>query len=505
MEELEQNKIFLRALIADSIANKSIEPCHALKAIMSSSEAIPFKFSKNEWDEIYSQLFLDCPVLACFYDKKFSGLKNSLTEDEQNTLRELLPWVIQELRVWDENEDTNAKRLALIFIISNILIENIWELIPFSVINNTKINDFLAGRFDRFQCNIVIPEQCQVPIWEKEAVQQYMKAIESRDWLYMANNWHIWGRSPRLGQANIFQYQIFLYLLNHAPKQLLRSTERYEDFISLMLICRQHSIPLLQRFQIALDTTNELFRFSLLFSLELNNKYDDLTDMEADCFARIFQKIGSNLEQLSCWLEIFNRHPVRFPILAEGFGVYLAMYASEVEIDLYLASIKIEAINTQQGSFDAREILGKTFQKFAMVAEQDVRKSFWNKCYYKWSAWNFGHGEERYHLSAVHLSNIDYALVGYFFECQNQSDRDVIVQSILNEIDNIFTKKWHSSQSDITTEFYNLLSKLQPICYACEVIQDGKIPWIIKNDRIYNSSTFQTDERYNLAFDLRAC
>lgn len=505
MEELEQNKIFLRALITDSIVTISpIKPSRALNVIMSIPEEIPFKFSRDERSEIYENLIQDYPILENFYDRKFRGLKDSLSKDEQNTLEGLLKWLIQELHVWDETDDENAKRLALIFIISNILIENLWELIPLCVINNPKLNTFLEGRFNKFQCNIVIPQQQQVPIWEKEAAQQYIKAIHKRDWQHLANKWHIWRHSSKLDQANTFQYQIFLFLLNYSPVQLIRTTNRYEDFISLMLICREHSFSLLQRFQLALDTTNELFRFVLLFSLELNNnKYHDLTDAEADCFARIFEKIGSNIDLLSHWLMIFNRYLVRFPIFAQGFGVYVAKYASEIEIDLYLESIKVESVNLQNGYYDTREILGKTFQKFAAVAECDVRKLFWNKCYFKYLAWNFGYLEDHYYLNAVHLSNIDYALVGYFIECKESGDREEIVQNILKEIDSIFTKKWYASQSDVTTELYNLLSKLQPICYTAEVDKDALASWLMKPEKIYYSNIFYIDERYKMAFDLR--
>lgn len=505
MEELEQNKIFLSTLITDSIVTISpIEPYRALNVIMSIPEEIPFKFSRDELSEIYENLILDYPVLENFYYKKFRGLEYSLTEDERNALKALLQWIIQELHVWDEAEDNNAKRLALIFIISKILIENLWGLKPFSIIKNSKINTFLEGRFNKFQTNIVIPQQQQVPIWEKESVQQYMEAIKEKDWQHLANNWYIWRNSPKLDQANTFQYQIFLFLLNYSPEKLTNTTELYEDFISLMLICREHSFSLLQRFQVALDTTNELFRFALLFSLELNNnKYHDLTDAEADCFARIFQKIGINTDQLRHWLMIFNCYPVRFPIFAEGFGVYLAKYASEADTDLYLESIKFEAINSQHGYQNTRQILGKTFQKFAAVAESDVRKLFWNKCYCKYLAWNFGYAEDHYYLNAVHLSNIDYALVGYFFECKEQNDREEVIRTILKDIDSIFTKDWHISQSSMTTDLYNLLSKLQPVCYAGEVNKDVLISWLMKPEKIYYSSIFDIDERYRIAFSLR--
>lgn len=274
----------------------------------------------------------------------------------------------------------------------------------------------------------------------------------------------------------------------------------------LLVLCSfvEHSFSLLQRFQLALDTTNELFRFILLFSLELNNnKYHSLTGEEAECFAQIFQKVGSNINQLRHWLIIFNRYPVRFPILAEGFGVYIAKYASESDMDLYLESIKVEAINTQHGYYDTRQILGKTFHKLAEVAEGNVRKLFWSKCYCKWLAYNFGNVEEQYHLSAVHLSNIDYALVGYFIECTEHTDREEIVQSILKDIDSIFTKNWYVSQSSMTTELYNLLSKLQPICYASEVGKEALASWLMKPERFYFSTILQKDERYNIAFSLR--
>lgn len=77
MEELEHNKIFLRALITEGIVGiRPSEPYCALKMIMSIPEEIPFKFSRDERYEIYRNLIQDYPVLENFYDKKFRGLNN---------------------------------------------------------------------------------------------------------------------------------------------------------------------------------------------------------------------------------------------------------------------------------------------------------------------------------------------------------------------------------------------------------------------------------------------
>lgn len=505
MEKLEQNNIFLRGLIADGIAKASpIEPCQALKFTTSIPEEIPFKLSRNERCEIHTNLIRDYPILENFYYKKSKGLKDSLNEDEQTFLCGILKWMIQELRSWNEIEDKTAKKLALIFIISNILIENLWELIPSSKINNPKVIEFIKNRFNSFQHNILIPKQHQVPIWEKEESQKYIEAIKERNWQHLADKWYIWGRSPKLDQANNFQYQIFLFLLNHSPEKLIIATEPYDNFISLMLICREHGFSLLQRFQIALDTTNELFRFALLFSLELNNnQYDDLTDAEAEIFAQVFQKITKNPEQQIQWLLIFNRYPTRFAIFATGFGFYLAKHTSETDFDLYLNSIKIDSINPQNSYESTRPILSITFQKFAEIADTNRRKLFWSKCYLKWVEWDFGRAEERHYLGAVHLTNFDYAVVGYFIECKNQEDREAFIQSILKDIDGIFIKKWYASQSDISTELYKLLSKLQPVYHADNLSKDRQIPYLMKPEIFYSSNTFQIDERYNMAFHLR--
>lgn len=503
MEMLEKNKTFFKALFTDGLENvHAIAPHVALKLITEISEDIPFKYSNNELREIEKGLLQDYLFLENFDDKKYRGLINSLTQDEQSILKGLLKWLINELKSWDEAK-CSVSLLSLIFIISDMLSENLWELIPPDLINNSQLNEFLEGRFGRFHYDIVIPQHQHVPIWEKEAVQPYMAAIKERDWLYMANNWHLWGRSPKFGRANIFQYQIFLYLLKYSQGSLLLAIEKYEDFFSLMLICREHDFSLLQRFKLACDTTNELFRFSLLFALELNNsQYNNLTDKEADFFARALQKMSGNLNQLSLWLIIFNRYLVRFQILAEGFGIYLAKYASEREIDLYLESIKLDAINLQNGYDDSRRILNTTFQKFATLADIAIREIFWSKCYRKWLNWNFGQAEDHYHLYSINLTNLDYAIVGYFIECQDQTGREQVVKSILRDVDSIFTKNWYASESEIKTQFYNLLSKLQTVSHAIEIIEGEQGPWIMQSKRVYLSTRFQVDDRYKIAFDL---
>lgn len=506
MEKLDQNTDFWKIFILNNIELASpIVPHHTLSFMRTCSESIPFKFTEQEFKEIFICIVKDFPVLENFFNKRIRGGESPVAEGEYISLRGLLKWLIYELHIWDEKDDKTARKLALILIISNRLSKNLWELIPESLINNPRVCIFLASRFDRFRCTIDIPQEQQVPLWEIEAVTKYDVAIKNRDWLHLANNWHIWGGSHKLGQANTFQHQIFLFLLNYSNELLLSAATEYEDFISLMLICREHSFSLGQRFQLALNTTNNLFRFALLFSLELNNsKYDGLTELEADCFALILKKCGNNSCILKQWFTIFNRYLIRYPIFSEGFGVYLAKYASEIEMDLFVESQRIQAIRIEKDAYgvgDTRLILNKTFQKFSELAELELRKILWNKCYQKWKEWNFGSGGDYYFLNEIHLTNIDYALIGYFVECIDQSDREVTVQAILLDIDNIFTNNWYASVSEMMNNYYNLLSKLQPVCQADIIVNEVLKSWVTEAQKIYYSDILQRDERYQIAFN----
>lgn len=77
-----------------------------------------------------------------------------------------------------------------------------------------------------------------------------------------------------------------------------------------------------------------------------------------------------------------------------------------------------------------------------------------------------------------------------------------IIQNILSHIDSIFTKNWYASESDIKTEFYNLLSKLQTVSHSVQIIKDTQKSWIMPPDRAYCSTRFQSDERFKFTFDL---
>jgi hypothetical protein len=75
--------------------------------------------------------------------------------------------------------------------------------------------------------------------------------------------------------------------------------------------------------------------------------------------------------------------------------------------------------------------------------------------------------------------DLDYALVGYACECMDDTDRNNVIQAIRKDLETV-DKSWHSSLTDVITDWNRLLSRLQPYAYASLVAKSAK-DWLTEN------------------------
>ncbi|MEQ1320032.1 hypothetical protein [Acinetobacter guillouiae] len=501
MEEL--NSKFWNDVIDEVISSDEqivLSPTSAQSYVLSLNQDIPFNFSQDELNSLFLALENDFPFLKNFYNKKQYGLDKSLSSLEKETLKGLILWLLSTLESWNEQDRNSWKNLTLIFLISSYFSVNFWQFISKKVQPTDSIKCFLSNKISKFGISISIPEDA--PIWEKRATSNYLQAIRENNWVYLADHWHEWKFIEIIERPNVFSLQIFLFLTEFSLEELINGLNVYDNFFLLMSFGKQNSYSLDIRFKLALMTKNLLFKFSLIFSLELNvDKNLELTLEQANLFASFLNDI-EDMDFLKDLLNLINRYPIRFSFLARGLGTYLAKFSTDERVEIYLQSLRIEKNEVNQYD-DSRKILTRTFSYYNQIALSEVKKLFWSKCFSIWETWDLGYKDNDYFLNSINQSNLDYAIVNYYAENLNSSEIIEIINGIEKEVKSIFSTKWFLNKSDMNSYFFNLLSKLQVFCKANELISGCiDIDVIFKNEKTYTFNFFERDFRYKRLFRI---
>lgn len=443
--------------------------------------------------KIYDSLENEFIIFNILHYKKEQGLENlSLLEIDE--LKELLAWALFYLKNYQESTLDKERQILLILFIFSFLDKNLWMYIPREHLKNTALQEFLVRLFISFKFQYL--ESDQDSIWESEAIREYLHALKVRNWIILAKKWHIFGNNWRL-DGNLFQKQILLYFFKSPCNFFVEQLNGYDEFILLMLLFRDHTFTLEQRFRLAYETDNELVCFALLFSLELNNlNYKELSDFEARIFSKSLKKVFDRKSALlDIWLKIFNEHLIRFPIFAKGFGIYLAKYANKSTLDSYLNSVEIyqvvnDELNASYGN-QVRNIQTVVFKEFEKECK-DIGKvnSFWRKCYLKWDSWSFSGQEYLFHITH---SSFDYAVIKHLINKKAENIR-LNVDQIFERVELSISDNWFLSESEYCTFINQNKSRMQVFCHANNILDGTEKLILVPIERVY-SFTEITDIR----------
>lgn len=101
----------------------------------------------------------------------------------------------------------------------------------------------------------------------------------------------------------------------------------------------------------------------------------------------------------------------------------------------------------------------------------------------------------------INFSVFDYAVVSYWLDCKTSAERESRIDELNQEIESIGLK-WFKSQSDLISEYYRLLSLLQPL-YNAEFVVNGDYKFRLQEmERNYIPPLINEDKRLKLIMDL---
>ncbi len=463
---------------------------------------IPFKFTEEQMELLCGELEKDFTWLDIFYYKKQQGLYKSLTTEEIIDLKSVLHWIINQLNGFniDNGQIQKLEEITIGLLIIGYLDDNIWRFLE-NKIHNKHLEEFLPNRLANYHINFKFPQDLNIAIWEKESIQLFQQFVTDKDWFKIANNWHIF-RNLEYSYYDILQIQILKFSLTFSKNQLLASLDKYNDFFMLMMYSKVENISLIDRFFLAKATNNLLFRFALLISVELR-KDIVLDNIQSEMLAEIFCEIAKDKLLSLEWFKVFNQFLIRYEFFTSAFGIFLAKYADDEDMDNYLASLGEDGFscNPRHGFPNDRDILTNVFKGFELLADSPKRNIFWEKVYNKYLFSGLLGIDRSSFKNNINFSVFDYAVVSYWLDCKTSAERESRIDELNQEIESIGLK-WFKSQSDLISEYYRLLSLLQPL-YNAEFVVNGDYKFRLQEmERNYIPPLINEDKRLKLIMDL---
>jgi hypothetical protein len=383
----------------------------------------------------------------------------------------LLRWHIRELRQWSRAEDTDCRALVAALVAAQVFDSNneLWQRLPDDIGNNLDLIEYLKGLVAHFTANIDL-ERGFARRAEAEAQAKFKQADEDGDWIGIAEGWTQLRDLPFL--ADTLQTQSARFLYRYSANGLVQALANLHQTAVAMQIAGALAIE--HRVRLALASDNPYLQLSSTFRAvteprNLRNRTSHLVPNEQHLLSELLLKVGNDGPRWQAWMQIFNKYPVRFPLLQAPLGIALAK-APDAAIDAYVNAIWLYGKRAQPDP--GRRCVADCLRAFRANATIERRKALWTSAHSRWRAWNFSEPDPNQHMFWISWCDLDYALVGYACECMDGTARNNAVHAIRKELE-ILDNRWHASLTDIITNWNRLLSRLQPYAYASTLAESG--------------------------------
>jgi len=203
------------------------------------------------------------------------------------------------------------------------------------------------------------------------------------------------------------------------------------------------------------------------------NSLDRVTPLSQDesvllttAFTNIFIKSDFDI-----WMKILNEYPCRFEHIQLALGTALAKINSDAAIELYIQSISLYPHDVDSGNVNSRETVMKCLTEFSLHAPTALSKKTWLVAFNKWENWNFSNANNNY-IFQISKSELDYPVIKHFVESMSEKQREEYKSNILKMIEKIDCV-WYKSRSDLTSNYYRAISKLQIYHHATNAVDNS--------------------------------
>lgn len=249
-----------------------------------------------------------------------------------------------------------------------------------------------------------------------------------------------------------------------------------------------------QRMETSRLSKNPLIGFVSIYLTFNAGAKSDISDTCLAASADVFRNAADNIDIWRGWMSVFGRYPPRYSALQTSLGYALA----DVSIEAMSAYIETVALEPRKKPNDRSRIAVATcLAAFSERASTLQRHTLWQIAFRRWESWDFDAENGSAHLFEIHWTDLDYAVYHYIVECMTDAERYEQQARIFHELSSI-TNRWHLSASHMTSEWFRLLSNLQPFLNA-QAIKDCQQA-IDDMTRAYMPSTLHSNRYIEIMF-----
>lgn len=398
-------------------------------------------------------------------------------------------WLIRELREWTLSADPHSCRLVAACIVIEACgeIPHLWDAMPASIGANAQL--FAAFEVAIRSANVAVIASERALLWERDVLAAIAEADKGGDWVRIGE------LLPRL--ADVFFPATGLSVAVNALARfdfdrLLRSLSSVATTPAAVVYGRSLAPPVRLRAASASPNPHLQFCFALLTLIE-SPRSGALSDDDRKVLTDLLVSVATDLNRWSAWMRALNAHPARFPLLQPALGHALAA-APPAALAAYVDSIELSS-----GVAHGRAQVADCLRHFHAAADKTHAHQLYALAHERWLAWNFGGDSSDALLLGVSRSELDYAIVGYVFECMSEGQRAEEMHSHVAML-GLVGHTWHASKVAALSEWNRILSRFQPYAQASVVAQSGG-DWLA-NQQVYKPATLR-DRYVELRFSSR--
>ncbi|WP_156360978.1 hypothetical protein [Sphingomonas sp. Leaf257] len=353
-----------------------------------------------------------------------------------------LGWTISALADWDSRAANPAERI---------------EIVLASVAAWDQDGAFwraMRPRFDRHPklraaCEAVLNSRATevryldgVSIWEREHYVALVNSERRQDWAEVASRAASFRQLPVLDPA---AREAILALFHLDRPRLVRLSQGIDSWMRAHVI--GEPLVLADALRLAAASRNSYLHFAILDRIA-NREKRPLSTEETQLLRNFLLMLARDGIGWPTWLAVCNRYPVRHAHIHAAIAAALAR-SDKAALRAYVESIELGTVDA-----DSRAIVTACLTHFRRLANPTRRSQLWRYAHDRWLAWNFGESEGQ-NLTAIAQSVLDYAVVGWFVECEKPENPDLEFARGLAESE----VKWHISASAAASQFFRLLSR----------------------------------------------
>lgn len=414
-----------------------------------------------------------------------------LSDEFQSRWVVTLRWVIRELRQWTpEGDEKHHKLIACLTIVRGCKRGSpAWELFPEDIRQNQPLMAAMETAIRSSKCSFSARGAGKAPVWEQEAVDEFIEADKKEDWVAI---YELWPQFEATIFSNTFLDLAVSGLARFDFDRLVEATADIHETAAAMILAQ--ALPTEQRLRVAAASKSEHIRFCfVLASIYRLPKTARLDDASASILSDLLVSISGDAERWSEWMRAFNRYPARHPALQAPLGRALA------RIECAQQEAYIDAIELGTYPSECRDLVTECMTAFRDAAPTGVRQKLWEIGHRRWKVWYISAKNEDSFATGIVLSYIDYAVMGYVLECLTVEQRVEEQNAIRERLGNI-EHVWHASKMAMLSAWYRGLSELQPYLQA-EHVQAGDKTWVATEYQFHPAGA--QIPYYQLMFEVR--